>query len=478
MDGRKKIIGRNFECGRLDRCMEGEEAQLIALYGRRRVGKTYLIHHYFNGRFDFKLTGIYNQPMEMQLYNFITEWNHQSGQEAVKPSNWMEAFVLLRTYIERKPDTEKQVIFFDEMPWMDTVKSGFLAAFEWFWNGWGYSRKNLVFIICGSATSWMREHIDENKGGLYNRLTCRIYLNPFSLGETEAYLKSRNIEWSRYDITECYMIMGGIPYYLSLLDSELSYAHNIDNIFFRKRAELWDEFSFLYKTLFKNSDRYLKIVEALSVKRSGLTRGEIVERTKLPDNGEITEMLNNLEYSGFVRINNIFGKKRKTYQLSDYYSLFYFRYIRNNYGKDEHFWSNMLDNPGRRVWAGLTFEQVCKDHVSQMKKKLGINGVLSELSVWSKRGDEEDTGAEIDLIISRRDRVINICEIKFSMDEYTIDKEYDRVLRNKISAFQRDTKTRSGLQLTMVTTYGVKKNKYSGIVTNQITLDDLFEAPV
>lgn len=220
------------------------------------------------------------------------------------------------------------------------------------------------------------------------------------------------------------------------------------------------------------------LVEGRSFTPKDLCNTFVCVPKKLPDNGEITEMLNNLEYSGFVRINNIFGKKRKIYQLSDYYSLFYFRYIRNNYGKDEHFWSNMLDNPGRRVWAGLTFEQVCKDHVSQMKKKLGINGVLSELSVWSKRGDEEDRGAEIDLIISRRDRVINICEIRFSMDEYTIDKEYDRVLRNKISAFQRDTKTRSGLQLTMVTTYGVKNNKYSGIVTNQITLDDLFEAPL
>lgn len=310
---------------------------------------------------------------------------------------------------------------------------------------------------------------------MYNRLTCRIYLKPFTLGETEEYLLSRQIEWTRYDILRCYMILGGIPYYLSLLSPELSPDQNIDNLFFRKRAELWDEFSFLYRTIFKKPDISIRIAETLSRKRSGMSREELIRKASLPDNGETSGILNNMEYSGFLRINNQYGSRMKRYQLSDYYSLFYFRFIRENYGKDEHFWSNMLDNPARRSWEGLTYEQVCLDHVPQIKKKLGISGVLSETSVWNSRGSDEGSGAQIDLIIKRRDHVTNLCEIKFSSGMYVIDKNTDMNLRNKIDAFQREVHPKETLQLTFVTTYGLKKNKYSSIVQNEVTMDDLFE---
>ena len=305
------IIGREEERNRLDKCVNSDEAQLVAVYGRRRVGKTYLIRNYFDGRFDFMLTGINKATMELQLQNFIIELNNQMQANYPVPGNWLEAFSLLKKYIDTFTDDEKHVVFFDEMPWMDTNRSGFLAAFEWFWNGYGSSKNNLIFIICGSATSWMIENIDNNTGGLYNRLTCRIYIKPFTLKETEEYLKYKGIEWSRYDIVQCYMIMGGIPYYLKLLDSELSYNSNIDNLFFRKRAELWDEYTHLYIALFKNSDQYVKIVEALNSKKSGLTRDEIVKQTGISNNGTLTKMLTDLEYSGFVRINDIFGKRKR-----------------------------------------------------------------------------------------------------------------------------------------------------------------------
>lgn len=468
------IIGREEERNRLDKCVNSDEAQLVAVYGRRRVGKTYLIRNYFDGRFDFMLTGINKATMELQLQNFIIELNNQMQTNYPVPSNWLEAFSLLKKYIDTFTDDEKHVVFFDEMPWMDTNRSGFLAAFEWFWNGYGSSKNNLIFIICGSATSWMIENIYNNTGGLYNRLTCRIHIKPFTLKETEEYLKYKGIEWSRYDIVQCYMIMGGIPYYLKLLDSELSYNSNIDNLFFRKRAELWDEYTHLYIALFKNSDQYVKIVEALNSKKSGLTRDEIVKQTGLSNNGTLTKMLNDLEYSGFVRINNIFGKRKKLYQLCDYYTLFYYKFIKDNYGKDEHFWSHTFDNPSRRAWMGLTFEQVCKDHVSQIKNKLGISGVLSDLSTWSQSGDDENKGAQIDFIIKRRDRVINVCECKFASDEYEIDKDYDKNLRNKVSTFINANKLKESIQLTMISTYGVKKGKYSGLVNSQVTVDDLF----
>lgn len=469
------LIGRQNEYERLNECLKSAEPQLIGIYGRRRVGKTFLINNFFNGRFDFKITGIYNKPVEIQLESFITEYNSQTQSESPIPKNWMEAFALLKSYILTISDKEKQVVFFDEMPWLDTQRSDFMTAFEWFWNGWANSRKNLVFIVCGSAASWMRKNFDENVGGLYRRLTCRLYLKPFTLHETEEYLKQKGIEWSRYYITECYMIMGGIPYYLSLLKSSLTYDQNIDNIFFRKRSELWDEFMFLYKTLFSNSDQYIKVVEALSTKRSGLTRNEIQTATKLPNNGKLSEILFNLEYSGFIRINDFYGKKTKVYQLSDYYTLFYFKYIKNNYGKDEHFWSNMGASPSRTAWAGLTFEQICKDHTTQIKKKLGISGVLSEVSVWSIDGDDDHKGVQIDMLINRRDMVTNLCEVKYSTGEYEINKSDDENFRNKIGSFRDNTKTKNAIHFTMITTYGVKKNKYYNIVNSEVTMDDLFE---
>jgi hypothetical protein len=395
------------------------------------------------------------------------------------PSDWRDAFRQLREYLETLPEKEKQVVFIDEMPWLDTPQSDFLPLFEWFWNDWASTRNNLIFIVCGSATSWMTDNISGNKGGLFNRQSCRIYLEPFTLHETEEFLEFKGITWSRYEIAECYMIMGGIPYYLNLLDKAMSYTQNIDNLFFKKRGELWDEFGHLYATLFSNSDSHIKIVEALSTKKGGLTRNELVQKTGLPANGNFSKMISNLESSGFIRVSNFYGKKKKDalYQLSDYYTAFYYRYIKNNYGKDEHYWSNAIDNPARRSWTGLTFEQLCKDHIPQIKKKLGISGVLSEESIWYTHGDEElgVSGAQIDLLIERRDRVINVCEMKFSINEYVIDKDYDMVLRNKLDAFRRMTNCKKSLQTTMITTYGVKQGKYSGIINSQITLEDLFQ---
>jgi AAA+ ATPase superfamily predicted ATPase len=471
------IIGRDKEIKRLERALEEKEAQLIVVYGRRRVGKTFLINEYFGDSLTFKFTGSENQKNSDQLKNFALELGNKAHRLIDTPKDWTEAFFALRNYLGENDKEEKQVVFFDELPWMDKPHSGFMDAFEWFWNSWGSTRKNLVFIVCGSATSWMVEKLDENKGGFFNRQTCRLFLEPFDLKHTELYLQSRNIYWSRYDIVQLYMIMGGIPFYLRLLDSELTFNENIDNIFFGRRAELWNEFDHLYHTLFSNSEQYIKIANALSEKRGGLSRDEIVRKTGLASNGVLTKMLSDLEKSGFIRINKFYGNKKREskYQLSDYYSLFYFKFIKDNYGKDEHFWSNMNDNPSRRAWAGLTFEQVCKDHVSQIKHKLGISGILTDISVWSLQGDKTNKGAQVDLIIERRDRVINLCEIKFSSNEYEIDKDYDMELKNKVNAFRDSTKNKMTLILTFITTYGLKKNMYSNYVGKEVCMDDLFQ---
>ena len=469
-----KIIGREKEMQELQRCVQSSEAELVVVYGRRRVGKTFLVREFFNNSFAFQLTGLYNQPKSVQLHNFAITLSEYSHNPIQIPSSWLEAFTMLRSYLESLSGEEKKVVFIDEMPWLDTRLSDFLSAFEWFWNGWGASRNDLMVIACGSATSWIADKILANKGGLFNRTTSRIYLRPFTLYETEQYLLSRGIHWSRYDIAECYMIMGGIPYYLRLLSPQVSYTSNIDELFFKKKGKLWDEFEHLYQTLFSNADAYIQIVEALSSKRMGLTRNEIIAATKLPNNGVLTRMLNNLADSDFIRPYNFYGRKKRDtiYQLSDYYSIFYFRFLKGMHGKDEQFWTHTLDNPQRRAWAGCTFEQVCKDHIRCIKRAIGIGGVLSEDSSWHQLQGEQRT--QIDLLIDRRDRVINLCEIKYSLAPFVIDKDYDMVLRNKVETFRQATRTNKALHLTMIATYGLKENAYSSMIQSVVVLDDLF----
>lgn len=471
------IVGRKSECEKLQRCLDAKTSQLVIVYGRRRVGKTFLINEFFHNDFSFKVTGIWNKPKEMQLQAFSASLNNYFDDNAKIPSNWMEAFNLLRKKLSDYPKDKKMVLFFDEFPWLETQKSDFLSAFEWFWNDWGCAQDNMLCIVCGSATSWMVEHIDHNKGGLFNRQNLRLYLEPFDLYETKNFLLKKNIEWSDYDIAVCYMIMGGIPFYLSLLSNQYTLNRNIDELFFKKHSALWDEFEHLYNTLFSNSGQYIKIVEILSSKKIGLTRQEIAEKSGLSPNGNLSKILENLVTSGFVRSYPFYGNKKKqtVFQLCDYYTLFYFKFLKDNYGNDENFWSNSYEYPSRKVWAGFTFEQLCRDHISQIKQKLSIAGVLSRESSWFVQADDEHDGAQIDMIIDRRDRVINICEMKFADDQFVIDKDYDLNLRRKISRFVEETKTKKTIQLTFVTTYGVKQNMYSGRVSNQVVLEDLFK---
>lgn len=469
------FIGREYEIRQLENYRNSKESEFVIVYGRRRVGKTFLVKEFFDDTYDFKVTGLYKKPKKLQLKNFYLALLEYGASVKKIPSDWLEAFAELKKLLKCIKENRKKVIFIDELPWLDTPKSEFLAAFEAFWNGWGAQQNDLMLVVCGSATTWITNKILSDKGGLFNRAARRLYLMPFTLQETERYLESRDIRWNRYDIVECYMIMGGIPYYLKLLDKELSYLANIDTIFFRRNGLLWDEFDHLYETLFGNSKGYLKIIEALSTKRSGLTRKEIISEAKIEDNGLLTEMLKNLKDSLFVRAYNTFGydEKNVVYQLADYYTLFYLRFMKGRQNPDELFWTHYLDNPAKSSWAGQIFEQVCKDHITQIKKAIGISALLTDVSSW--HGASEGGKAQIDLVIDRRDRTINICEIKFSVGEFTIDKDYELKLRKKMEVFREATKSKKALHLVMITTYGVRQNAHSGIVQSQVVMDNLFE---
>ena len=480
------IIGRKLEQKELQRLYESDEAEMAVVYGRRRVGKTFLVNQMFGSEgFAFKVTGLYKSRLPKQLENFSLALQEYSGnKDLTEPKSWTEAFDQLKDYLKASKSGKKRLLFFDELPWMDTKGSGFLAAFERFWNGWANAQQDILLILCGSATNWIINKFFKQKGGLYNRATSKIFLKPFTLNETEQYLEKQGIEWERYDIAQIYMIMGGIPYYLKQLEPNRTLADNIDNCFFRRNGKLWDEFDNLYETIFDTSDNYLKVVEALSSKHIGLTREQLIKATQLPDNGLISKVLKDLVNCGFVRAYQYYGRKTKTqtYQLADFYTMFYLSFIKGNYAQDEHFWTHSLDTPQKKAWLGYTFEQLVKDHIEQVKRALGIGSVLTKQSSWfeqSRSTDENNTipGAQIDLLIDRCDKAINICETKFYSGEFVIDKDYSLKLRNKISTFKAITEPRKTLISTMITTFGIKHNKYSGTIQQEVVLDDLFSQP-
>ena len=469
------IIGRKEEQQILHSAVQSENSEFVAVYGRRRVGKTYLIRETFGYKFTFQHTGLAKGNTKEQLFSFAISLRDAGYDDCPIPKSWLEAFSLLSTYLKNSTD-EKKIVFLDELPWMDTPRSNFISAFEHFWNGWASARKDIVLIICGSATSWIINKVINDHGGLHNRVTKQIALQPFTLKECEMFAKSKGLEMSRYQLAECYMVLGGIPYYWSLLEKGLSLAQNIDKIIFAKNGKLSNEFNQLYASLFKSPEQYIDIVTALGKKKAGMTREEIIAATDKYSNGALSKVLDELEYCGFIRKYNGFDKKSKQaiYQLIDNYTLFYFKFIQQNENNDEHFWSASIDSAMHRAWSGLAFERLCMAHTQQIKAALGIAGVLSNVYSWRKEADEMSDGAQIDLLIDRKDQVINLCEMKYSLSEYVIDAEYEQKLRNKKSAFIDATNTRKAVHLTMVTTFGIKANAHSGIVQNEITLEDLF----
>jgi len=469
------IIGRKEEQQILHSAVQSENSEFVAVYGRRRVGKTYLIRETFGYKFTFQHTGLAKGNTKEQLFSFAISLRDAGYDDCPIPKSWLEAFSLLSAYLKNSTD-EKKIVFLDELPWMDTPRSNFISAFEHFWNGWASARKDIVLIICGSATSWIINKVINDHGGLHNRVTKQIALQPFTLKECEMFAKSKGLEMSRYQLAECYMVLGGIPYYWSLLEKGLSLAQNIDKIIFAKNGKLSNEFNQLYASLFKSPEQYIDIVTALGKKKAGMTREEIIAATDKYSNGALSKVLDELEYCGFIRKYNGFDKKSKQaiYQLIDNYTLFYFKFIQQNENNDEHFWSASIDSAVHRAWSGLAFERLCMAHTQQIKVVLGISGVLSNVYSWRKEADETSDGAQIDLLIDRNDQVINLCEMKYSLSEYAIDAEYEQKLRNKKSAFIDATNTRKAVHLTMVTTFGIKTNVHSGIVQNEVKLDDLF----
>lgn len=475
----KNIIGREDEKTLLSKIEQSGDPELVAIYGRRRVGKTFLILNAFEKQLAFEFSGIHNATLDQQLENFSESISKASGSlPLAKPASWIQAFNLLRDYLDPIIKKQRKVVFLDEFPWINTPRSGFLQGFENFWNVWASRQKNIVVVICGSAASWMIQKVINNRGGLHNRVTRRIRILPFTIGETEAFLKSRKINLDKYQILQLYMVMGGIPQYLKEIGRGESAIQAIDRICFTKDGLLHDEFKNLYHSLFDNAGHHIDVIKALARKGKGLTRNEIIEISKLTSGGTTTQLLDELSESGFITPYIPFDRAAKDsiYKLTDEYSLFYVKFIENSQSKGSGAWIKFSAGASWRSWSGTAFESICMKHTQQLKKALGIENVHSETSMWRYRPHKGEQGAQIDLLIDRQDLCINICEMKFSISDFEITKGYAKELESKLKVFRDNTETRKTLFLTMVTTHGVKNIKnHVGLVQNEITMDALYK---
>lgn len=469
------LIGRHEEQKKLKDAYASEYSEFVAVYGRRRVGKTFLIRETFDYKFTFTHSGVANMNTRGQLSEFHASLKRQGASKKAIPANWSKAFAQLAEFLEQSTDKRK-TIFIDEMPWMDASRSGFVSALEHFWNGWASARKDIMLIVCGSASSWIINKILKNHGGLHNRVSTKIHLKPFTLHECELYAAHRRIRANRLQIVEAYMAMGGIPYYWSKLDRSKSIAQNIDSLFFSPDGEFRHEFDDLYASLFNKPEKYLRIIDTLGKKKIGLTRESIVKYSRLEDNGQLSRMLEDLVYCGFIRKYCNIGKKVKNsiYQLVDNYTLFYYRFIKDFNDSDENTWMKLTGKPEYNTWCGLAFERLCLLHVRQIKAALGISGITANVHSWYIPSTPERKGAQIDLLIDRADNVVDICEMKYAKTKYTITRPYYDNLSNKMARFIESESSKKAVRMVMVTSNGLAVNKYSGIVDHELTVDTLF----
>lgn len=470
------IVGRKKEIKILNDNYNSSDSSFIAIYGRRRIGKTYLINKNFENKILFRHSGIYNGTTKEQIVSFMNSLKECGFENLDIVNDWFDAFECLKKFINNSTK-KKKIIFLDEIAWMYTKKSNFIKALENFYNGWASARSDIMLIICSSATSWIINNIIHSKGGLYNRVTTQIYLNPFSLGECEEYCKSRNLSLSKKQIIEAYMVIGGVPYYWNYLTKGQSIPQFIDSCFFANNAPLRNELKYIFSSLFSNPDCYFKIIESLSKKKYGLTKKEILNDTKEVDNGNFTNKLEDLINCGFIREYSPLKYKKSSvvYQLIDPFTIFHFHFLtkKNN---DDSFWINQLNNPTINTWKGLAFERICLLHLNNIKNALGISGVYTAVYPWSCKKDEDNNifGSQIDMVIERKDDIINLFEIKYYDVPFNITTKQIELLNKKKHDFIEVTKTKSAIHLSLIALNGVENNANTNEIQSIVSVEDLF----
>lgn len=484
-----EIVARAAELRILKSMYQSKDSEFLAIYGRRRVGKTVLIHTFCNAQKGvyFSVSGAQNSPSREQLSNFMERLGEvfYNGAKLQAADNWREAFRALTHAINTVPANQKVILFFDEFPWLATKNSRLLQNLDYFWNQYWSKEPRIKLIICGSSASWIINKIIRNKAGLHNRVTHEIHLQPFNLHETKIYLQHNGIKLNDQQITEIYMAIGGIPYYLRRVKKGMSATQIIDSLAFGRSSFLMDEFDKLYDSLFDGGEVYIDLMRAISKKRYGISQAELMKQDiAISQGGEAKKKLRSLEDAGFILSFKPYSHSKRGiyYRVIDEYTLFYFRWIEpireslQAKSLKSGYWAELSKTPAWQAWAGLAFEAVCYKHLPQISNGLNLPATaLADSWQFTPKPGSSEEGAQIDLLFDRNDDVITVCEIKYNNKPYAIDKEYAKSLQRKLRVFEQKTKTKKTLMLAMITANGLKETIYSEeLISNVVCLDDLF----
>jgi AAA+ ATPase superfamily predicted ATPase len=471
-----KIVGRKTELSYLKQKIESKKAEFIAVTGRRRIGKTFLIRQFADTGTFFEVMGEKDAGLQLQLASFYQKLKPllKSDLPIKEPTSWREAFALLTAFINVQNKNKPLIIFIDELPWLATPKSGLIQALDYYWNSEWSKINHLTLIVCGSASSWVREKLINAKGGLYNRITGTIHLQPLNLREAKLYMKAKGLSFNDQNMIEAYMVVGGVPFYLDQLLKSKSLAQNISSLCFSETGLLFSEYDRLFKSLFGEDSIYENLVAAIASKRYGISRSELIKLLKIKSGGYLSKYLNDLEASGFIQIFTPFQNKKKDYliRVTDEYTLFYLHWIKPfaieplNI-KNTNYWQNSYQKPTYNSWVGLAFEALCLKHSDEIIKALALEGLVKNISFnWFAKGNKMINGAQADLIFDRTDGVINLCEIKFSNNPFLVDKEMAKNLLNKLEVFKKNVALKKEIHLTLITANGLKTNPWSEELLN------------
>ena len=469
------IIGRREEIRELEKCEKSKKSELVCVYGRRRVGKTYLVEQSFANLFAFRATGVESGNTRTQLKSFYQRLVEAGDTERRVPQDWFEAFSRLERILAaeniRRSIHGKRIVFFDEFPWFATPRSDFLEAFGEFWNRCGTAQGDFLFIICGSATSWIIKNILEDTGSLYNRVTSQIFLRPFSLRETELYMESRVFGWSRRQIVECQMIFGGLPYFFDLLNPDESLTWNINALIFKPHALLRHESKKLLEATLKKSPAYNDILKCLSSHYYGMQKNACFASLDISQ-GTFSRAVEDLIKCGYVHesVDRYSKGHPLRLQLIDPFLLFHYNFLEKGYSETTRFEDFKSDTGRYNNWRGHAFEILCMYHIDHIKNALGISGVRTNSYAWVSEKNE----AQIDLVLDRDDGIVNICEEKYTDTAFAVSAEYEERLLKKMDIYRAETKTKKALKIVMICTENLAGTANTEHITRVLTLDDLF----
>lgn len=482
------LIGREKEKSILNQIVTSNKSEFLALYGRRRIGKTYLIKQFFSEKnhLFFYCSGLRNGSLSQHLDLFSKQLGlcFYNGAPLQSSDSWLKAFEQLNKAIEQIPRNKKLIIFLDELPWMATPRSGLLDALDHYWNRYWSHDKRFKLIVCGSSASWIIDNIINNVDGLYNRVTRTMTLDPFSLNETQRYLKSQKINLNQEQVLELYLALGGIPHYLALLKKGLSAAQCIDELCFQRGGALSMEFDRLFASLFRDPEPYINLIKTIAKHRYGIMQAQLVKESGATAGGSTSKKLKELEEAGFILSFTPYNHSDKGiyYKVIDEFTLFYLKWMAGkNKGlskqeQKEGYWLSKTKSPSYQAWSGYAFEAVCYKHIKQIRKALKIEAGAEAGSWRYNPKSKEQQGAQIDLLFDREDGVISVCEIKYNNKPFSIDKSYASNLTNKLHAFSKHTRSKKQLFLNMVTVNGVKPSIYSEeLICGVVKLGDFFK---